>query len=308
MADESDDSTPPSDDDDGTMQLASSSRSSAGAGDDPDDMDRLLGDALGIEAGGDSGSGPGADPDGGGLLEGDAGDGGSGGWQPIEGTDPARTARASSFAGRAAGLIALVLGVVGVAASFTIGVLVVWAGVRASSTVNRLTEPLLENLDRIEARIDQADDAVDRDGIGAERMPELVARAEGLSDVTATAQELTENLEDHPVYGWLPADLAPLMDTVDEYADRAANVQGLVEANDEDRPLSAAVATEVVEELNAMQAGVTNVGDTIESAGDSLRRWIRIGSVIGLLVSIWSGWAQYCLARRGLRGVRAQTI
>ncbi|MEM9133706.1 MAG: hypothetical protein AAF962_15220 [Actinomycetota bacterium] len=304
MADESDDPTTPSDDD-GTVELATSRRSS-GTDDDPDGMDRLFDDALGLEAGGDDGG------SGGGVLGGGGGgDGGDdaelGGWQPIEEPASKRSIAGSTLPKRGLGLLALVLGAIGVAASIVIGVLVVWAGIRASSTVERLTEPLLENVDRIDARIDQADDAVDRDGIAADRMPELVARAEGLTDVTTAAQELAENLEEHPVYGWLPADLDPLLDIVDDFAGRAATVQELVESNEDDRPLPASVATEVTEEINSLQDEVDQVGDTIEGAADSLRRWIRIGSVIGLLLSIWSGWAQYCLARRGLRGLRGHT-
>ncbi|MEL7155819.1 MAG: hypothetical protein AAFN30_04385 [Actinomycetota bacterium] len=215
--------------------------------------------------------------------------------------------RRSVLGRRIAGLLALVLGAVGLLASIVVGALVLWAGVTASSTIDDLVAPLIDTVERAETRIDQADDAVDRDGIDADRMPELRARAEGLADVGLAARQLTDRISEHPVYGRLPADLAGLVTATDDVARRTERINELVSGIADGRALPARTASEVTEELNTLQQGVDGVADTIDNAAGSLKRWVRLASLLGVAVAAWSGWAQLSLARRGLRGLRGQT-
>lgn len=212
----------------------------------------------------------------------------------------------STFGRRLAGLLALVLGVVGVGASIVVGALILWAGITASSTVDEMVAPLAETIERVETRIDQADDAVDRDGIDADRMPELRARAEGLADVGIALQGLAVAITEHPVYGRLPADLAGLGAATDDLAGRTGRINELVSGTTDGRALPARTASEVTDELNTLQDDMTDLGDTLDDAAGSLKSWLRIGSLLGVVAAAWSGWAQVSLIRRGLRGLRGQ--
>jgi hypothetical protein len=55
-----------------------------------------------------------------------------------------------------------------------------------------------------------------------------------------------------------------------------------------------------------MQAQVTDTRVLIDEAESSLRSWIRLGSFIGFIASLWGLWAQVVLARRGWRGFRGR--
>ena len=217
-------------------------------------------------------------------------------------------ARSRALRSRLAGLAALLLGLVGVLVSVVLAILFIVAGFRASSTVERLLAPLVSAVERVETRIDQADDAVDRDGLAAERVPELRARAEGLADVAATADDLLDGIRDHPIYRRLPADLGPLGGAVDDFVAGAERVDATVASTGDGRALSASDAAVVAAELNDLQAGVGAIEKSIEDASGSLRRWIRLGSFAGFLGSLWSAWAQWCLMRRGLLGARGRAL
>jgi len=209
---------------------------------------------------------------------------------------------------RLTGFLALVLGVVGMLASLVVAFLILRTGFSATSTVDNLLSPVAETIGRVETRIDQADDVVNRNGVASELMPELLARSEGLSDVAGSGRELFTTVTDHPVYGLLPAQLDPLTDALDEFAASAVRVDEVVTSAAEGRDLKAADAELVADELDGLQAKVAGAGDALDDATRSLKRWIRFGAFIGLLVSLWSFWAQFVLARRGLRAVRGRPV
>jgi hypothetical protein len=209
---------------------------------------------------------------------------------------------------RAVGVLALLLGVAGVLASLGAAALVARTGFGATRAADRLLEPVAEQIGVVETRIDQADDAVDREGMATALMPELRARSEGLVDVTASARDTAATLRDHPIYGLLPADLDPLTASVDGFADGASRIEQVVAATAGNQELTGADASIVADELNTLQAGVAGAREAIDGATRSLKRWIRIGALVGVLISLWSCWAQFCLARRGFRATRGYSV
>lgn len=209
---------------------------------------------------------------------------------------------------RFAGFLALALGVVGVVASVVFAVLVVRAGFGAGSAIDSILAPVSNTLDRIDTRIDQADDDVDRDGVPVELMPTLRARSEGLLDVASSGRDLFTTVEDHPIYQWLPAEMGPLGESLTTFSDGANNIEDLVSGTAENRPLSATDAGVIADEIDVLQAEVAGAGEALDNAARSLKRWLRLGALFAFLASLWSGWAQYCLARRGARALRGRPV
>ena len=217
----------------------------------------------------------------------------------------ARRRRSSAGARRrVAGALALMLGIVGLVASLGAAALIVQTGLGATRAADRLLDPVAEQIGVVETRIDQADDAVDREGMTTALMPELRARSEGLLDVTSSARDTLTTVRDHPIYGWLPADLDPLEASVDGFATGADQIEEVVAGTTNGQGLSTADASIVADELNTLQAGVAGAREAIDGATRSLKRWIRIAAFVGFLASLWSCWAQFCLTRRGFRGAR----
>lgn len=218
-------------------------------------------------------------------------------------TPSGRAVRARLF-----GFLALILGVVGIVLSVIALFLVLRAGFGVTSAVDDLLEPVSATIDRLETRIDQADDTVDRDGVAPEQMPALRARSEGLLDLTGSAVDLFAAVRDHPVYQWLPADLSALESSLDDYAGGASRIEEVVGRTADGAGLSAADSSTVATEIDTLQAGVVDVRQAVVEAARSLRRWIRIGAFFGFLGVLWGLWAQFCLARRGLRAVRGRPV
>jgi len=219
-----------------------------------------------------------------------------------------RRGATAAIRGRLGGVSALVLGVVGIAVAVVGAFLIVRLGFGATSTVDRLMEPVDESIDRIEVRIDQADDAVDRTGLEPERLAELRARSDGLLDMTISANEIFLSVKDHPIYGWLPTDLSKLESALADFHGAAASIDGVVSDVRTGSGLRASDAVIVADALDGMQSRVTGIRSSVEDASRSVRRWIRIGAVAAFLVALWGLWAQVCLARRGWRGTRGRSL
>ena len=110
----------------------------------------------------------------------------------------ARRRRSSAGARRrVAGALALMLGIVGLVASLGAAALIVQTGLGATRAADRLLDPVAEQIGVVETRIDQADDAVDREGMTTALMPELRARSEGLLDVTSSARDKFHGTRDN---------------------------------------------------------------------------------------------------------------
>lgn len=207
---------------------------------------------------------------------------------------------------RLVGLLALLLGIVGSLLMVVVAAMVVRFGFTASDTVDRVMEPVEVSFDRMEARIDQTDDLVDREAIASDRIDELQARVDGLVDVTTGAHELFASVEDHPVYGLLPAELSTLGDALAGFETSASTIDSQLGDAANGDTISATVAGSVADELDGLQSRVTGVRAMIADAASSLRRWIRFGSFLGFLGSLWGLWGQISLARRGWRGFRGR--
>ena len=220
------------------------------------------------------------------------------------------TATASGTGGgfrrRLAGVLALLLGVVGMALAVVVGFLVLRTGFGATGVVDDLIQPVDRAIDRLETRIDQTDDAVDRDGLAPEAVEQLSIRSQSLTDMAGSANDIFSSVQDHAIYRYLPADLADLESSLEAFEDSAALVGDTVSGLGDGEALDAPDARILADELDSMQTRVGDAGDAVDRASRSLRRWIRLGSFAGFLGSIWGLWSQFCLARRGMRGLRGQ--
>ncbi len=210
------------------------------------------------------------------------------------------------FRRRLAGILALILGIVGMFLAVVVGFVVLRAGFGATGLVDDLIEPVDRSLDRLETRIDQTDDAVDRDGMETEAVSRLAARSESLLDMAASANDIFSAVENHAIYRYLPADLSDLSASLASFEASATTVDEAVNGLGSGESLDGAGAGVLADELDSMQTRVGDTREAVDSAGRSLRRWIRLGSFGGFLASIWGLWSQFCLARRGLRGLRGQ--
>ncbi len=207
---------------------------------------------------------------------------------------------------RMVGLLALLLGIVGSLLMVVVAAMVVRFGFTASDTVSRVMDPVEVSFDRMEARIDQTDDLVDREAIAPDRIDELQARVDGLVDVTTGAHELFESVEDHPIYGLLPAELSTLGEALADFETSATSIDSQLGTASNGDTISSTVAGSVADELDSLQGRVTGVRTMISDAASSLRRWIRFGSFLGFLGSLWGLWGQVSLAKRGWRGFRGR--
>lgn len=217
-----------------------------------------------------------------------------------EGSGTGSTARK-----RFVGFIGLILGALGILIALVSAVLVLRLLFVATSTVERLFEPLDAAIDRVESGVDLADDVADRDGVAPEAIGELEARADGLVDATVAANDIFDSIQNHPLYGLLPADLASLDAMLGKFETSAAAIDDSVASRTSVDaglgPVNGAVVSDGIDDL---QARVAEVRELRDDGARSLRRWLRVGALVGFLLTLWGLWAQICLARRGMRGVR----
>ena len=62
------------------------------------------------------------------------------------------------------------------------------------------------------------------------------------------------------------------------------------------------------DEIDGMQSSVLDAREDLDDAKSSLRSWLRIGGLLGFLVSLWGLWSQVALGRRGWRGLRNRPV
>ncbi len=224
--------------------------------------------------------------------------------EPVEPIEPAGPGPGR----RLAGFAALLLGIIGSVVAVALAAIMIRAGFSASDTAEQAMEPVILSFARLETRIDQTDDLVDRDGIEADRIDELRARVDGLVDIATGTNQSFGAVEDDPVYGLLPADLSSLGTALDSFEQSAEEVDTALRGLGGGEPIAPPVATDVAVRLDAMQAQVSAVQGQMNDSQTSLRRWIRFGSFLGFLGSLWLLWSQISLARRGWRGFRARPV
>lgn len=218
---------------------------------------------------------------------------------------PTEVGREGGPGRRFGGALALILGVIGVLLALVLAFAALRMLFGASGRVDDAMAPVTSAFDRLEERIDEADDLIDRRGIDEEQVGELRARVDGLVDLADAADRGLEAIEDHPVYGLLPADLSGLGDSLDRFSASAAAID---ESLGSSPTVRSAAAAAMADEINGMQDRVTDARTTIDDAASSLRTWIRIGGLVGFLIALWMLWSQVVLARRGWRGVRNQPV
>ena len=203
------------------------------------------------------------------------------------------------------GMLGMVLGILGCLVALYLAFSSLRLLFGASDRAEDRMAPVAESFDRMEDRIDQADDLVDRRGIEADGVPELRARVDGLVDIATSAEQSFDAVDDHPLYSLLPADLSPLGDALARFRTSAEVVD---EAMGTSSTVRASAAGTMADELDGMQSAVSDTRDDLDDATGSLRRWLRIGGLLGFLASLWVLWSQVTLARRGWRGVRNRAL
>ncbi len=211
--------------------------------------------------------------------------------------------RGAGFAGRLAGVAATALGFVGCLLSFALLAISIRFGFIASDVAESTAEPLVAAVDRLETRIDQTDDLVDRDGVFEADFDVLRARIDGLADTATSATQAFAVIDDHVLYRWLPIDKSELSSSLTAFKQGADEAVGITlnEAS-----LNPAQAGRIGDRINTMQTAVSGTGDLVESTVDSLTNWIRLSALAGFFLSLWSLWAQSSLMKRGWHGVRGR--
>lgn len=220
-------------------------------------------------------------------------------------TDPGGAGAGGGFGRRVIGLLATLLGVLGCLIALYLAFTSLRVLFGASDRADNAMAPVVASFDRLEERIDQADDLVDRQGVDADELPELRARIDGLVDVATSADRSFEAIDDQALYSLLPADLDPLGASLDRFRTSAELVDETLGTS---TTVRAAAAATMADEIDTMQGSVSSAGERLDEATSSLRSWLRIGGLLGLLASLWGLWSQVALARRGWRGIRNRPV
>lgn len=211
--------------------------------------------------------------------------------------------RGAGVGSRLAGILAAVLGLIGCLLSFALLAISIRFGFTAGSVAESTAEPLAAAVDRLETRIDQVDDLVDRDGVSGSDFRELQARLDGLADTATSASQAFSAIDDHVLYRWLPIDKTELATSLNDFEQGADESDAVALTADSLNPTQAG---RLGDRINAMQTSVSGTGDLIESTVNSLKNWIRLSALAGFFGSLWSLWAQISLMKRGWRGLRGQ--
>ena len=212
--------------------------------------------------------------------------------------------RGGTIGGRLAGVVAALLGLVGCLLSFLLLAISVRLIFVASDAAETAAAPLSNGLERLDTRIDQVDDLIDRDGVSGTDFTELQARADGLADIGAAVDQAFSAIDNHVVYRWLPVDTEELGRTIEQFSTGADDVAAAANGS----TLGGSAASRAAERVNNMQTAVSNVDDLVDQTVDSLTSWIRLTGLGGMILSLWSLWAQTSLMKRGWRGIRGSRV
>ena len=208
--------------------------------------------------------------------------------------------RGAGAGARLAGILAAALGLLGCLLSFALLAICIRSGFTASSVAETTAEPLAAAVDRLETRIDQTDDLIDRDGVSGSDFSELRARLDGLADTATSAAQAFSAIDNHVLYRWLPIDKSELSSSLADFEQGADESVGIALTADS---LTSTQAGRIGERINTMQTSVSGTSDLVDSTVSSLKSWIRLSALGGFVLSLWLLWAQISLMKRGWRGV-----
>lgn len=236
-------------------------------------------------------------------------DGGGDLLDSIESTDgPVSTSDGATgigFGRRLVGLAAIILGILGALVALFLAFSSLRLLFSASDRADDAMAPLIVSFERMDERIDQADNLVDRQGIEPDRVAVLRARVDGLVDLSMGTEQSFDALDGRLLYSLLPADLSPLGDALSGFRTSADAIDASMGSSPTIRPAAAAA---IADELDGMQSAVSETADVIDDTTSSLRRWHRIGGLLGFVASLVVLWSQVVLARRGWRGFRNRPV
>ncbi len=204
---------------------------------------------------------------------------------------------------RLMGLIAALLGLIGCLVSVILVLFLLRTALGVGDAADDLMEPISSSVDRLETRVDQTDDLVGRSGVDAADLDQLSARADGLADLADGAQRSFSAIIDHPVYRWLPIDLESLSGDLTTIEQSSTSIAQTARSGADNGRIPTADVSRVRDQLNDLQAGFGQLRASVEAGRDSLVRWIRLATLAGVALALWSLWAQSWLMRRGWRGM-----
>lgn len=196
---------------------------------------------------------------------------------------------------RVVGYLALLLGVLGSVIAVASAFAAIWLGATATDVVEDTVSSIVAAVDRLDARLAETASAVNEaDGAG-----ELRARAQGVGDLVTNARESVVALDDHPLFGRLPVDMASLAARLERVEESSGGLMEDLAGITGNEPVSAAVKAQMTDKLTTAQEQLAASNESIQDVGSQLRLWIRLAALAGFLVCLWGLWAQVALGRRG---------
>ena len=178
---------------------------------------------------------------------------------------------------RSAGILAMVLGVLGI-------VLSVFAGLWSARLVTGAGDFVTDVVSGVETSLQRVEDRIVFASRG-ETPDSVQERLGAVRDGFAGATEAANGLRSHPLVSLLPVDVEGL---------EIAAGQVFIDDARED--------TEGV--LSDASDGLASARERLADFGSSLRLWTRVAAVFLLLMALWSVWAQYHLVGWGWKAWR----
>lgn len=190
--------------------------------------------------------------------------------------------------------MALVLGSIGAVVSVLAAVAVVWLGLAVGRAVDTTLDWTTRAVDRLDSRLTETATAVTE----VDELGEIRARMARLADVASGARESLAAVTDHPLYGRLPVGMSRVDDGLSAIESSAQSLEETLEETVGGQ-LADEVRTSIVSELEEARTRYIDVETAIEDLAASLKRWTRLVAFGGVLLALWSLWAQVVLARIG---------
>ncbi len=192
-------------------------------------------------------------------------------------------------------MIAVVFGSIGMVLALGIAAILLAIFMNTADAVDAVVERIDQPIATLDARLDEADAAVNSGEVA-----EVLARADGLADMAASAQVGLEAVTDDPLYAALPIDTDLIEAEINALAARTTSIQAEAAGGVLD-PQTVGEIQRGIADANTLLATVEAEVDTV---ADQILFWLRVVTLAAVLLALWALWGQFHLARYGLQRMR----
>lgn len=199
---------------------------------------------------------------------------------------------------KATGLLAMVLGVLGLITSTVVVIVSLWITTTTTGRIDNILNSVDERSQNITTEVNDFKAEVDQ----AETPKQLKKINKQLNTSIDVAEQKLDTLVESRIYSNLPSDLHIIEKQLSKVRNLSDSMEGLTEGTTK---LTSESKTKITNKLDTIETQIQNTQERLDNTGKRMNFWLRVLTLGLILTALWGFWAQYTLFKSGLKKFRS---